>query len=304
MIDNKTVKREGAWMIVLVVLGMLAFWSFVSEGTEFGALYSDVFILVFALFSLAVIVPKYFDFRNLAMKPKEAPMQVLVGLALGLVMVGSVIFDGFTFSLLSPISAPVLSFGVLGWESLAPVFLMSIVVSELEESLYNSALRPSIMEWLTSHLGVSIVFLLLGLLVWVMFIDLRMFGLIAMGLGVINFFSGKNGFLTKAFSSHMLRAAVAILMAALFFSLLHLRNFSGLDAATGAAVLHAAFVFAIVAGSINTVFRSSVSSKVAHTVNNGTLTCLVVGIPPVFGLVIGGIHGLMLYILSVGDARG
>ena len=63
----------------MVVLGLLAFWSAVAEQTDFGALYSDVFILVFVLFTLAVIVPKYFDFHNLAPKGSNIPLEVGIG---------------------------------------------------------------------------------------------------------------------------------------------------------------------------------------------------------------------------------
>jgi hypothetical protein len=275
----------------------LVFWSSIAEQATFAMLYWDVFVLVSLLYFASMLMPDLFRFQNVPEAGSDVIIQIVAGLALGFMLVGDKIFATAFQSVLSPLGVPTIDVtGLLGWESMGQVFLMAVLVSELEQSMFSCSFRPSIARWIEDAKGFSVMFFLMGLLVWMMFFDWKVIGLAMMGISVVNFFT--EGALSRSIKDPMISFGIGITFAAMFFALLHMRNFASLDAAAAQAILHNTFMFGVVSGVLDTFFDSGVVGKVAHTSNNAVLTCVAVGIFPAFGFVVAGLHGLLYYILA------
>ena len=297
--DSDNAKMLSA--VVFVVFGILALWSFVTQETTFGRIYSNLFYLTIGLIGMSYFMPKVFEYQPV--NPDRIGFQILAGFALGFALAGSLIVSGFAFSLLAPLSIPdVALLGILGFSAIGQVFIMSVAVSEFEETLRSATLRPSIMEWLQYEAVASLLFILIGVIIWftgdAFAGSFKIIGLAIAAIGLLNF--TKKFVLGKFFENKWIRSGVSIGIVGVFFSILHLTAYASTNSAVTTALMFNAFMYAVIADVINTYFESTVSSKIAHTLNNAAVSCVAAGVPIIFALIVAATHAGILYVTATG----
>jgi len=296
-------KSASLSVMFFLVLGMLALWSFITQSTQWGSVYTNVFYLSVILIILSVVVKKKFEAEFVS--TNSLKWQFIVGFSFGLLLVSNYLF-GQSFSFLSPLSIPNVGglLGILGVSSITLVFVMSVVPSEFEENLRSALLRPTIAEWLQDNRAIPVILMIFGALI---FFVLDSFRIIGMGMLVLGFLSLDNGFLSKrGIRSKWVRYGISIVIVGVFFAVLHFAAYNTGDPAVSEALMFNAFLYAVIADSINTFFGgTTIPSKIAHTTNNAVVASASVGVPIAFAFVVVGIHAAILYaIATVGEKRG
>lgn len=281
--------------VIFVFFGMIAIWSLLTQNTTYGATYTIVFLFTLILIIASVVLHPVVEW--MPSSPDQLILQVLAGFGLGIVLISSILFS---FSFLSPLSIPNVSgmLGVLGLGGISLAFIMSIGVSEFEEGLRAATLRPTIAEWLSYSKGVSMVLLLVGFMMYFI-IDMdifKLFGIVLMFLSVLNYFY--KGGVADRIQTPWVRQLISGLIAASFFALLHFTAYGSADPAVTASLMMNAFLYAFIADTINAYFKNTVSSRIAHTLNNAAVSCIAVGLPIPFAFVIAGAHAGLLYMAS------
>lgn len=295
-IDSKSLS-----VAFFLIFGLIAFWSVITQETQWGRIYTNVFYLSTFLILLSYILPHVFDYQPVS--DKDLGYQIVAGLLLGFALVGGFFLQGFT--LLAPLSIPDVSgiLGLLGFSVISQVFIMSIVISEFEETLRSGTLRPSIAKWLEYPQGVTAVLLIFGVIIYFLIEPFRVLGLGLVVLGIINFL--QKGVLARYIEGKWARFFIAIMIAGAFFSLLHLTAYaSPEDPSLAYGLMLNAFLYAVMADFINTYFESTIPSRVAHTFNNATVSAFAVGIPLPFAFLVTGAHALIMYVIARGQLPG
>lgn len=295
---NKEGVKDSVWLIFYLILSLLVLWSTVVESTVFGQIYQVIFTFSLILFILSKVTENYAEFVNL--NHENIGAQLLIGFGLGFALVGSLF--GFTL-FFQPLSTPygIKSLGLLGFEALTQVFLMSVVVAEIEETFRTSALRPTMAEWMEERHARSIFLTVTATILWMVIPSLRWLGVAVFGFAVFTYLFNID--LSKHLGSSFVRHGLAILVAAAFFAVLHLRAYGGSEYAqvsNSANLLKNAFFFAIIADVINTKFKAATPSKVAHCMNNSTVSSVNAGLPPYIGFVVTGVYAIILFMMSKG----
>jgi len=291
-------------LIVLFVIGILAFWSYITEETNYGRVYTAAFFLTLfgILASYTPEIKKVFQYSPA--NDTHIIWQGLAGLGLGLVLTSTVWMG---LSILSPLSVPtaVNVLGVLGVGAFALVFIMAISVCEFEEGLRAAFLKPSIQEWLQYNNLVSVLLVLAGIIIYFVLQNdfLRIIG-VMLGIGGILNFYWKGGLADWLSDSDFWRNVIAGLFAAVFFMLLHYTAYGSIDPAITTALMLNAFLYAFIADMLNSLFKgeedeqSTIPSRTAHTFNNATVTCLAAGVPVLFAFFVTGAHYALMYVAT------
>jgi hypothetical protein len=279
---------ENNWVFWYVLLAMIALTiSIISPNDPSSTIYKDISLFTMVGIGLALVAMKVANTRGLpfafvGIGEGNIFTSGLLGLAVAMVFVGSRLFS-FN-SILSPLSVP--SIGVLGIGALGSVFIISLYVSEMEETFRASFVNPTIQN-AVSQFGPGLALVLLGVLLY-FFLGFQTFGLfIALG-GIL--------LLVRRDISASLQVKLPIptllglLASATVFASLH---FLAYNADT--QLLLSAFVFAILVDSLNIFNKNTVASRIAHTTNNGVLASVAAGLPGWIGLVIAVVHFGILY---------
>jgi len=290
-------------MMVFLIFGILALWSFVTQETTFGRIYSSIFYLTLGVIALSYIMPKVFEYQPV--DSRNIKLQLLAGFALGFALAGGLFVQNFSF--LAPLSIPDIALlGVLGFSAVGQVFIMSVAVSEFEEALRSATLRPSFAEWLQFREGVSVLLLLIGSIVYFTADSfdpaLKIVGLILAFVGVLNF--TRRFIIADRIKGKWTRFMVANFITAAFFAILHFTAYATGNAAATQSLLLNAFMYALIADTINTYFESTAPSRVAHTLNNAAVSCVAVGIPVLFALIVAAVHALIIFVTATGEFPG
>lgn len=293
---NSIDKQKSLSMVFFILLGVLASWSFITQGTKWGSVYSNVFYLVVILFILSIVVPRKFEANFV--NPKNLWMQFAAGGLFGLVLVSSYIV-GSSLSFLSPLSIPKVSsvLGILGINAVTLVFAMSVIPSEFEENLRSATLRPTIAEWLQDSKALPSLLIMFGVLLFFLVDSFRVLGI---GFIVFGFLVLQGIFLkNKGITNKWVRMGISIVFVGVLFALLHFTAYATGNPAQSEALMFNAFLYAIIADSINTYFgKTTIPSKIAHTTNNAVVSCAAVGIPIVFAVVVVVAHASILYAIA------
>ena len=293
--------RNDIWLILFLLLGTLVLWSTVVQQTTFGKIYNILFFFTLAMYLLSRASPNFAEFQNI--RHKGISLQIITGFVLGFALVGTLYG---TYALLSPLSVPNIKFtsplGILGFESISQVFLMSVVVAEIEESFRSSTLRPTIAEWLSNHYARTLFMLVTALIIYMVLLPIRLLGAALFVVAAVDSI-GKFNWIDRLFKHGFARQATAIIVAAAFFAVLHLRAYggtSGVETATTVAMLLNAFLFAVIADTINSRFKSTTPSKIAHCFNNSSISSVSIGLPAFYGAFITTIYAIVLFVMSRG----
>lgn len=296
---------EEVWLILFLLLGTVVLWSTVVQQTTFGQIYQIIFFFTLIIFILSKVTPKFAEFQNL--NSKGITIQILAGFILGFALVATLF--GASFAFLSPLSVPDIRFtmpiGILGFELLSSLFMMSILVAEIEESFRTSALRPTIAEWVANRHARTIFLLVTGVIIYMVIPPLRFLGAILFVFAAIDGIL-KFKFVDRLFRSPATRNFLAILVAGSFFAVLHLRAYGGtegLELAVTAALIMNAFLFAVIADIVNWKFKSATASKIAHCLNNATISAVAVGLPALTGAFVTLIYAVILFFMSRGTLQ-
>lgn len=294
---NVSNNQKNYSILFLLIFGLLAFWSNITQSTLWGTVYTNVFYAAMILIFLSYISPKIAEYDPVSNKNLFA--QIIIGFALGIVLVGSLLFKGSHLSFLSPLSIPNTSniLGILGLSAVSFVFVNSIVISEFEETLRSSTLRPSVFEWLNygGEKGFAFILFLIGIIVYFV-IGMKLIGLSLAAFALIAFF--KRLSFIKRIDSKMVRWGISIIFVGLFFALLHLTAYSKPGANNASALMFNAFLYAVIADTIDTFYDSTIPSKIAHTLNNAAIASVAVGIPVGFAFVVAGVHALAMGMIA------
>jgi len=291
-------------LVILFVIGILAFWSYITEETNYGRVYTAAFFLTLfgIIASYTPEVKKVFQYAPA--NDTHIIWQGLLGLGLGIVLTSTVWMG---LSILSPLSVPaaVNVLGTLGLGSLPLIFIMAISICEFEEGLRAAFLKPSIQEWLQYNNLVSVLLLLAGIIVYFVLQNdiLRIIGVIVGIAGILNFY-WKGGLADWLTESEFWKNVVAGLFAAVFFMLLHYTAYGSIDPAVTTALMLNAFLYAFIADMMNSAFKgedeeqSTIPSRTAHTFNNATVTCIAAGVPALFAFFVAGSHYALMYVAT------
>ena len=85
---------------------------------------------------------------------------------------------------------------------------------------------------------------------------------------------------------------MAIVFAALVFMMLHVYAYGSGSYTTNISAYISAFTFAIIVDMANWILQNAITSRMAHAVNNLTITCVMLNISIFYGIAI-----LVIYIL-------
>ena len=291
-------------LIILFVIGILAFWSYITEETTYGRVYTAAFFLtIFGIVaSYTPEIKKVFQYSPA--NDTHIIWQGLCGLGLGLVLTMG-IWTGL--SILSPLSVPnaVNVLGVLGLGAIPLVFIMAVSICEFEEGLRAAFLKPTFQEWLQYNNLISVLLVLAGIIIYFVLQSdiLRLIGLFVGIAGILNFY-WKGGLADWLTDSPFWRNVVAGLFAAVFFMLLHYTANGSIDPAITTALMINAFLYAFIADMLNSAFKSedeeqsTIPSRTAHTFNNATVSCLSAGVPVFFAFFVTGAHFALMYVAT------
>jgi len=283
---GRIMDNNGLWLGFFTVLGIASLWGTVTGEGEWGQVYLFIFFFTIIGFVLSTgRTHKWFEFINL--NPKTENMAILFGLILGFTLTSSLMFGISIFSFvgltLIPLSIPPLL--GLGWAQIPSIILLSIGVSEFEESFRGALLRPTFFEWMSNKKGMALALMLISGFLYTIggyfqFIGATIF--IYSILALMNWVM-----LPKAIKNEKVRHAVSIIAVGFIFAMLHFKAYSSPDltAAMTTNMLFSAFLFAAITDTINVYFKSSTTGKVAHTWNNAAVASVLVGVPWLFAAI-------------------
>ena len=297
---SKTDISHLAWLAFFMLLLVLTLSSIVIEDATWGYVYFFLVATTLFIFLLSHVKGTKQGAEFILFSPKNGVpfyVQLIAGFSLGFVLTDSILFGTNFLTFLSPLAVPKVTapLGVLGVEVLSGIFLMSIVVAEIEESFRSSALRPTLVEWMENPKLATVFLMALAVIGYAMFPPLRYFLGLLFLLGIVNAFFGWK-MLEPFFKNKLFRHALSIFAVALVFGFLHLKLFS-----TGMAneqIMVNAFLFAIIADVINWRLKSTVSGKIAHCWNNGVVMCAASGAPVVYGVLMAVIYAGILWVMQ------
>lgn len=291
--------HSGVWLILYLLFGTLVLWSSVVEETAFGQIYQVIFFFSIIVYLLSKVTGQFAEFQNL--NRDNITLQLLAGFGLGLALVGT-LFQ-VAFPQLSPLSTPsgLNVLGILGFEALSQVFLMSMVVAELEETFRTCSLRPTLAEWMEDEHSRTVFLAATSAILWMVLPVHKWVGFLVFAGTMLTYFSDID--VTDYFDEKLVRHGLAIVVAGAFFAILHLKAYGGTEYAqleNTAQLLSNAFLFAVIADTINYQFNSATPSKVAHCLNNATVASVSKGLPAIMGLLVTVVYASILFVMSRG----
>lgn len=277
------------WIVLLIGISLTL--SIIEPSNDAARIYKDLGFFTLILLGFAVVgmrFVKQLPFAGVFISQGNFFVSVGAGLAISFALIGSDLF-GFK-ALIGSLSVP--TFSIIQAGTLASVFMISLYVSEIEETFRASILTPSLINTI-SQWGYSLTLILLGVLLYFVFAS-QTFGVIAAVVGVALFFYKK----FNLRSIKLLTYGTGVVFAGIMFASLHFLAYNA-----SSAQLVAAFLFAVIADTVNILLGNTIASRVAHTVNNGVVASIAVGLPAFLGLMVGGVHIGLLYVLRETKVR-
>ena len=295
-----------AFLGFMVLFILIITVAILDRTSVYGYVYLIIALFVVIFYILSQVVPNFFEADFVS--NKKLIWQIILGYGLGLVLSAKALFGKIagSYSFLSPLSVPNIQKTLLAiqWGPVASIFLMSIGVSEFEESFRGGTLMPSLKEWLSNPRTSAVVLLVLSIILYFLVGFMK---LIAILLMLYGFLAVIEPHIIEPFvKSKLFTTIVAILGAAALFAFLHSLAYGYLGAtttmqkSTAVALMANAFIYAVVADIINSYFKSTTASKIAHTMNNAALMSNALGITPFFSIFVAAVHAVFLYAVSIG----
>lgn len=311
MTPEQIKKTQTPAVIMLFMFFFLVFiLNVIDSSSSYGRIYFIVSIVALMLYIFSLLSPNMAEVSLIStVKPLY---QVIAGFILGIILAARVLLGNAakSFSFLSPLSVPQIQKSLLTIQfgTIPSIFLMSMAVSEFEESFRAGTLMPTLKEWLSNPRISAVVLTSLSILVYFLIDFIKP---VALGLTIYGILSILNpDYIKPVIENKWFSTIVAILGAASVFAVLHATAYGFTGALTvtqrqqAVSLMANAFLYAIIADAINNYFKSSTASKIAHTINNAALMCVAMGVTPFFSLFVGAVHALVLYAMSESIIKG
>jgi len=286
-------KPDYVWIFWFTVLTFVALSiSIIDPTSSAGRIYTTIGLFSLILIGLAFVAMRFakkLPFAFVGVGGGNYAIGVAGGFAVSLLLVGSQLFQLQSF--LSPLSIPTLTF--LGMGAIGGLFMLSLYISEMEETIRASILSPT-MSNAVIQFGLPIVAILMGSLVYFV-LSLQIIGLIMIAFGLILFFQKQ---FTKIYTSPKIARLAGIIFAGITFAGLHYLAYSA-----NYTMMFSAFIFAVVIDLINGAIGNTIAGRIAHSVNNGTLAAVAMGQPAFLGLIVGASHAGILYFVRKSEVK-
>lgn len=263
---------------------------------SYGAIYLPIYILVFAGLGFALITKGKFVseviYGNI-IKASQLYRDILIGAIFGTLLISS-LFISASFLSYFQVSVP-FSISPADLAS-APALILLVVIGifapETEESLRASFLVPTF-----TKLKLPIVLLFAGI------ITLAIPGLyiLTVAFFIAAFVVGFNPKIQqRLFTRPVERHLTAILISAVIFGLFHIYSYG--SSPNMLELMFSAFLFAVTADLINWKLQSTVSSRIAHSINNSFILASMTGIPYTLAALVVIIYALIIILIFKGGS--
>lgn len=292
------IKKENLiWIgLILIFAGLTVITSINEPGNQFATTYQTIWIMTLFGFALSILLPGVSEFIGIN-KSNFVPA-LLVGAFVGFLLISGLWIGGDTsqFSLIVPFSASSSPLGGLGFEALGAIFIIGIFVAELEEALFSSWFRPTAEEWLTKLQSRTLFIYAIGMFLMYLYSPLRIIAWPILAIATLDYFVFK-GKMLSFLNNRTFAFYGSLILKGIFFAIVHYYAAisTGQDP-TGYMI--AAFIFAIVGGLMNNAFKSTLSSRIAHSINNTSIMVTYAGLPIILVVPIVASYALLLAFAS------
>jgi len=287
--------RDIPWLGFEILLFIAFYYGFLSSTTalSYGSIYIPIFFFAIILISISLAtngrIFGQYTFGSIN-ESKTLYRHIAIGLGFG----GLLIFGYLSNShLLAFVSPPLLSIsGVTLAATIVSLIIVQMFGAEIEEFAIQSAFIPTIFNFLKTGSELPIIFFFVGLLSFIIGAPL----LATIALFVVAAVFAFNPQLKLRFSNiSVLRVFSAFILGAFVFALFHVYAYgTGPDSLT---LFESAFGFCIMDSMINWYNGSTISGRMAHSLNNGALFTIAMGLPWQYMVLVEGIYILIIIIV-------